>query len=231
MRKFPLLATLATVPLAVAAFALPASASAAHPRPISNATTVCGSACVDVSTIFGGPFEIQNAHNGFNPGDRIGLRAASDAFTNEDFQASFTGIVGSVTTPGSACFAGLLPPDSKLCLDGLYHFDPVWQLVGAPDANQTDLCVGVTAPLQDQKLRLVPCQSTTTLWVADLPNAHSGGVPWINGADTSFSNPLVATVLGGDTAGIHDQMELTRENPSAGVVSDHKQLRVTDGPA
>jgi hypothetical protein len=229
MRKFPaLLAAAASVPLALIAFALPASASG---HPISNATTVCGHQCWDVSTIFGGPGEVQNSHNGFNLGDRIGLRGLSDTRVNEDFEASFTGFVGTTFEPGTACFAGLIPPDSKLCLDGAYSSDIVWQLVGAPDSNATDLCVGVSAPAVGQKLRMEPCESLTTLWVADFVNSHDGGTPWINAADPSFSNPLVATVIPGTTAHIHDQMELTRENPSAGVVGDHQQIVITNGPA
>lgn len=211
--------------------AAPAAVASHHPHGISNATSVCGGACWDVSTVFAGRHEVQNAHNGFNLGDRIGLRRLSNAFSNEDTEASFTGFVGNVTIPGSACFAGLIPPQSKLCLDGLYTNDIVWQLVGAPDGNATDLCIGVAAAQVGQDLRLEPCESLTTLWVADGPNGNGGGDPFINAADPSFTNPLVATVVGGYTRHIHDQMVLSRENPSAGVVNDHKQIVVTQGPA
>ena len=227
--------TLASAAVAAAALALggvSAASASSHPDAITGATSVCSTLCFDVSTVYAGPAMIQNAHNGFAQGDRIVLRKASNTRLNEDFEVSFTGIVGTTFTPGSACYAGLLPATSKLCLDGAYSGDPVWQLVGAPDSNATDLCVGVSSAALGQKLRLEPCDNDlTTLWVGDAPNSDGSAMPFINGADASFANPLVATVLPGVTSGgLNDQMVLTREDPSAGVVNDHKQILVTQGP-
>jgi hypothetical protein len=234
MRKLITLAAAAFTAFTAAALALggaSAASASAHPQAITGATSVCGSLCYDVSTVFAGPAMIQDAHDGFAQGDRIFLRKASNTRTNEDFEASFTGIVGTTFEPGSACFAGLLPATSKLCLDGAYSSDPVWQLVGAPDSNATDLCVGVSSAAVGQKLRLEPCNNDlATLWVGDSVNGDGGGEPFINGADTSFANPLVAEVIPGVTNGITDQMELAQENPAAGVVNDHKQVVVSAGP-
>jgi hypothetical protein len=58
---------------------------------------------------------------------------------------------------------------------------------------------------------------------------QADSVPWINGGDTAFSHPLVLTV---DASSKHpaNQLYLSAENTSAGLVLDTQQFSVTAGP-
>jgi hypothetical protein len=59
---------------------------------------------------------------------------------------------------------------------------------------------------------------------------QADSVPWINGGDTAFSHPLVLTV---DASSKHpaNQLYLSAENTSAGLVPDTQQFSVTAGPS
>jgi hypothetical protein len=59
---------------------------------------------------------------------------------------------------------------------------------------------------------------------------QSDSVPWINGGDTAFSHPLVLTV---DNSSKHpvNQLYLSAENTSGGLVPDTQQFSVTAGPS
>jgi hypothetical protein len=199
---------------------------AAHP----NATTVCGDFCFNLWNGYLGPNMLQNAYQGAGLGHVIQMRNGSNAYVDEDFEFSFTGIVGNAFTPGSACAAGLLPHSSKLCLDGTYFADPVWQAVFSPDSNSTNQCIGVARAFDGARVQLVSCQDKGTLWVSDTDNpGDNGNTPYINGADSGFANPLVLN-LNGSSHSPKLQLDLSNENPSAGVVNDHKQFGVYIGP-
>lgn len=225
-----------TLGLSAAGAASAASASKHTVRP--NATTVCGSLCFDLSSAYLGPHKIQDAKFGAGAGHVIFLRQASNSFTYEDFEFAFTGIVGNTFTPGTACFIprghrnGLLPATSKLCLDGLYFGDPVWEASFAPDSNGTNWCVGVPSATEGAQVQLVPCGigGGKDLWVGDVVNSGAPGyLPYINGGDSNFSNPLVLNV----NISSHNpanKLNLSRENPSGGTVSDKKQFNVVLGP-
>ena len=55
-------------------------------------------------------------------------------------------------------------------------------------------------------------------------------MPWINGDDTAFSHPLVLTVHNGSKHPVN-QLYLSAENASGGLVPDTQQFSVTAGPA
>jgi hypothetical protein len=224
-------AAAAGIALAGGAVASATTAShAASARIKPAATTVCSTACVDLSSEYNGPFKILRLKKAPFNGDNLHLSAASDAYQYEDFQPSFTGIVGNKTEPLSACGQGLIAATSKLCLDGAYGGDPVWQLIYAPDSNTTNYCAGAASISDGAAIQLQPCQDATTVWVGDTVYETTGVfgleyTPFINGADTSFANPLVVDV------GHANYLNLNREDPSGGVVSDRKQFTVQVGPA
>ena len=59
---------------------------------------------------------------------------------------------------------------------------------------------------------------------------QADSVPWINGGDTAFSHPLVLTVHNGSKRPVN-QLYLSAENASGGLVPDTQQFSVTAGPA
>jgi hypothetical protein len=59
---------------------------------------------------------------------------------------------------------------------------------------------------------------------------QADSVPWINGGDTAFSHPLVLTVHNGSKHPVN-QLYLSAENTSGGLVPDTQQFSVTAGPA
>jgi hypothetical protein len=59
---------------------------------------------------------------------------------------------------------------------------------------------------------------------------QADSVPWINGGDTTFSHPLVLTVDNSSRRPVN-QLYLSGENTSGGIVPDTQQFTVTAGPA
>jgi hypothetical protein len=59
---------------------------------------------------------------------------------------------------------------------------------------------------------------------------QADSVPWINGGDTAFSHPLVLTVSDGPQH-LANQLYLSAENTTGGLVPDTQQFSVTAGPS
>ena len=59
---------------------------------------------------------------------------------------------------------------------------------------------------------------------------QADSVPWINGGDTAFSHPLVLTVNSSSRRPVN-QLRLSAENTTDGMVPDSQQFTVTAGPA
>ncbi|HXW47423.1 MAG TPA: hypothetical protein VEL03_21695 [Streptosporangiaceae bacterium] len=198
-----------------------ASAAQAAPRIIvgadthtvhPNATPACGNGCFNLYNLAFGPNEIQSANvphdNGVGGkvGQTINLRYATDSSPNEDFTGGYAGTVGEL------CPEGQLSPyicntyGSSSIYGGNF---PVYESNWAPYGNETDLCVGVRRPAYSgENVTLQPCGlSGATFWVADLQNSHIGYTPFLNGADTNYTHPLVLTVVPGWKTGLRLRVE------------------------
>jgi hypothetical protein len=181
------------------------SAAQASPRNTPNATPACGDGCFDLYNMAFGEHHIQSANvpgdNGVGGkvGQTINLKYATDSSPNEDFSG---GLIGTVS---QLCPEGLL----SLYICNTYGSDPVYEANWSPYGNQTDLCIGARLPaVIGEPVTLRPCGvNPSTLWVADLAHAHIGFTPWLNGADTNFSHPLVLTVVPGHKVGLRLRLE------------------------
>jgi hypothetical protein len=211
-----------------------AGAASASPGPqIKNATTVCGDFCFDLSSALLGTDSIQNAYQG---GPWINLRHAGDARTNEDFEAGYVGDLGDYCPNDDDGGTGL-SADSYVCVTYPDYWN-VFEANFAPDSNETGLCVGLAVKGVPQPVSLMPCGATTrTLWVGDAAQGLGGDCriagnycPWIAASDTYLSHPLVLTVDNG-TRHPANQLGVTRENPSGGLVQDYQQFTTEPGPA
>jgi hypothetical protein len=225
-------AVAATLAAGLGAAGPAAALASAGPR-ISNATTVCGDLCFDLSSELLGTSMIENAHKG---GPDLNLRRAGDARTNEDFVAGLIGDLGDYC-PNDGDHGTGLSADSYVCVTYPASWD-VFEANFAPDSNETGLCAGVAVRSVPQPLTLQPCgASTRTLFVGDAANGSGGacgalGVycPWISASDRYLSHPLALAV---DTGSHHpaNQLVLRREDTSGGVVPDYQQFTIEDGPA
>jgi hypothetical protein len=236
MRKFIVALSAAAGLLVMGASA--AQASAGHGRP--NVTPACGYNCFALSSEVLGPGTVQNAyiHGDTGVGGKVGqdlnLKFASNSHPNEDFTP---GDIGSVE---SFCDAWPAPqsfnPTSYVCQN--YRYFQVYEANWSPFGNQSGLCAGVAAAINGENVTLQNCgASDKTLWIADRANGTGGDCrisgnycPWINGADTNFSHPLVLTVDPG-TAYPANQLKIERENLlTGGVARDSQQFTLTFGP-
>lgn len=225
--------TAACTALAGLGMAGAAGASASGSPHIRNATTVCGGLCFDLSSQLLGADLIQNAYKG---GPDLNLRGAGDARTNEDFEAGFVGFLGAYCPNDGDGGAGL-SADSYVCVTYPAGWD-VFEANFAPDSNQSGLCAGLAVQSVPQPVTLVPCgASTRSLWVGDAAHGLGGDCriagndcPWIAASDTYLSHPLALTVNSGSKKPAN-QLTVTRENTSGGVVQDYQQFTTEPGPA
>jgi len=219
---------------------LGAGVASAATHPHKNATLVCAFNCFNLSNLqldgtgFGS--FIQNAHGGATGGS-LNMRAEGINKENEDFGGGFITDVGTVGVPGSgACDTGLLPATSIFCTNAtVFSADPVFEANFAPDSNETGLCVGAVAGNVAQRVKLLPCgASVGTLWIGDLIHGVPIGPhvyePWMNGADTSFSHPLVLTVNPSSKTP-RNVLRTDVENTTASFVPDNQQFTFTIGHA
>jgi len=224
-----------------------AGAASASPGPLvtknattqvtQNATTVCGSLCVDISNAAldntGSGAFIMNAVGGAT-GTSINLRRASNAKVNEDFTAGFVGFLGSYCPNDGGTG---LSASSYVCT----NYPPFWDVFEAdfaPNSNETGLCVGLATPGVAQRLSLQPCGAATlTLFVGDRAHGLGGDCripgnycPWVAASDTFLTHPLAAKV---NVSSKHplNVLRVDRENLSGGVVSDNQQFTTATGPA
>jgi len=177
-----------------------------------NATPACGGGCFNLYNLAFGPDNIQSANvpgdNGVGGkvGQTVNLRYATDSSPNEDFTGGYVGTVGEL------CPEGQLSP--YICntygADSIYAGNfPVYESNWAPYGNETDLCVGIDRPaFAGENVTLQPCGvSGATFWVADLAHSYIGYTPFLNGADTNYTHPLVLTVVSGSKIGLRLRIE------------------------
>jgi hypothetical protein len=226
MRKFSIaLSAVGALIMLGAASAAQASPLPAQIRP--NATPACGDNCFNLYNLAYGHHQIQSANvpgdNGVGGkvGQTINLRTATDSSPNEDFSVGYVGTVGLL------CSEYQLSP--YIC--NTYGTDsesggnfPVYESNWAPYGNQSDLCAGVARPAAaGENVTLQECGvSDATFWVADLANSHIGFTPFLNGADNTFSHPLVLTVVSGPKIGL--RLRLERLNLLTGGYVPNEQM-------
>ena len=233
---FKRILTLAAAGAAAAGLALAVPAGAVtHP----NATSVCGTACDDVSGELLGPGFILNATNlgGTGPfqGRKINLRAGSNSAPNEDFDIDVVGLLHQFCTASGG--NGQIAASSYACLTllPLTPNAPVFEANFTPNSIASNFCAGALAPVAGFKLRLEPCGTVRTYFIEDLPDADYDAftyVPLIYAADTNGSHPLVVTVREFSKRPAH-QVALAPLNLTAsdGAVSAQLVLRpVPAGP-
>jgi hypothetical protein len=206
-----------------------AKADSVHP----NATPACGNGCFNLYNLAFGRHEIQSANvpgdNGVGGkvGQTVNLRYATDSSPNEDFTGGYAGTVGEL------CTEGQLSP--YICntygATSIYagHF-PVYESNWAPYGNQTGLCVGVDRPaFAGENVTLQPCGvSGATFWVADLAHSYLRYTPFLNGADTNYTHPLVLTVVSGSKIG--RRLRLERLNLlSHGYIANEQMFALSFG--
>jgi hypothetical protein len=165
-----------------------------------NATPACGYNCFDLSNLTYGRHAIQWADapgdngTGGTVGTAVDIARATDSAPNEDFTGGFVGSVAQLCTEDelSPYICNNYGPTSLI--KGNF---PVYESDWSPYGNESGLCVGAARPaVADENVTLQECgESSATFWVADLSHAHIGYTPFLNGADTNFSHPLVLTVV------------------------------------
>jgi hypothetical protein len=214
----------------IAAGAASASTSGIRPAGAGNATPsatkVCGKKCNDLFNLQLGYKFIPSTNGRY--GSDVDLALAHNFTPSEDFIATEVGTLGQFVAGGvisSTSYVALNYPSSW----------PVFEEQFAPYSVTTGLCLAVSKRdlRPGGEIDLRDCGSTArSLWVGDLANAvkdkHSifgFDLPWVNGADTSFSNALSLTT---DDFG---RLYLWRLSMNGGAVNDNQQWGVKLGPA
>jgi hypothetical protein len=252
-RAFFAASAAAVVSVGLAASTGIASASTHVKKETSACDTNCQNLFVDVL----GSGQTMNA---FVPGDtglggkvgqKVNLHFAENNRPNGDFIPDIAGRVWQFC----GFFANdFFSPTSYICLN--YPFFQVFELNWAPYGNESGLCSGVArAGVVGESVTLQICgASANTVWVLDRANASLGNdcrdpattyttlpvgpgaqgtvnmCPWLNGGDTSFSDPLVLTAMLG-THRPPNQLQLQRELFTGGEVKDEQLFSFYYGSA
>jgi hypothetical protein len=175
-----------------------AGAVAATATSANAATPSCGFTCID---IFNHDFGT-HAHPNFvldtlRQGEKVGqpqiLFRVANSDPAEDYTFSFQGKVSDFFAAGLVSAAVNLHYGA-----GAVGFpdDNAFEIQYSPYGVDSGLCAGVAATaVAGEKITLEPCGvSSKTVWIDDSTDtAGHGYVPFINGSDTNFSQPFVAT--------------------------------------
>lgn len=215
-----------------------ASASVTHVKP--SVTAACGFNCFSLSTLLTGRHTVQNAYipggNGLavtgKVGTKLNLKLGDDSYRQEDFTDNTPGL----TVSDFCAPAGTLPSGQQFastsyqCLH--YAGFPVFESNWSPDGDESGLCVGVAvANLANQNVTLQNCGETTrTLWIADLANAHLGATPWVNGSSSNFSHALSLTEQVGSKSPQNQMLVENLNLLTGGFVDNAQEFRTAFGP-
>ena len=202
------------------------TAAQATPRSVPDATPACGGGCFNLYSLAFGHNQIQSANvpgdngTGGKVGQTVNLRSATDSSPNEDFSGGFVGTVEQLCTEGQLSpyicnfYGSSSPSQGKF---------PVYESNWSPYGNESDLCLGIHRPaVNNENVTMQACGvSSATFWVADLADAHIGYTPFLNGADTNFTHPLVLTVV---STHFGKRMKLERLNLLTGGFVPNEQM-------
>lgn len=216
-----------------------AAPATSHPHVVKpNATPACGFNCFNLFSLTLGRHTVQNAYVpgdtgvGGKVGQKVNMNFASNSHPNEDFTGAQVGTLGDFcpNLGGSG-----LSPTSYACIN-YPAFYPVFESNWSPFGNESDLCVGAAQPLvNNENVTLRDCGvSASTIWVGDLKNdtIHNGHlyIPWVNGASTQFSHPLVLTVDPGTKSPANQLRVRELSHLTNGVAPDAQEFSFTFGP-
>jgi hypothetical protein len=212
-----------------------ASASTAKARP--DNTGSCGPTCVEVSFLQPGRQWVQVDYYGrTGTGTANNLQARTDTNPNEDFRPDGEGAIIPVycASPGVAAINSILTNNQcELLFNAGLDSSTAFQLQFSPLGVESNMCsgtVGDANPVNGDRIRLEPCGATAdTLWIADSPDSGPhGSVPYINGASSNYSNPLVVTAVSG--APKYQKLEVRwLITDTAGIVSDRQLVVLEPG--
>jgi hypothetical protein len=203
-----------------------------------HATPACHFNCFNLFSLVLGPFTIQNAYVpgdtgvGGKPGTEVNMNYASNSHPNEDFTAAQVGTLLNFCPN----YGGTgLSSTSYVCVNYPSSY-PVYEANWSPFGNQSGLCSGVKMPATSgREVTLQPCGVTTgTFWVGDLAHVtFRFGIPytpWVNGASTNVSQPLVLTVDPGTQKPVNQLRVQSLITLTGGVVPDTQQFSFFFGP-
>jgi hypothetical protein len=209
-----------------------ASTGIVRPSGITNATNACGKACNDIFNQGLGPKHIPTTGGHYR--SPVHLTLAHNFLKSQDFIATEVGTLADFCTLDGG--SGLIPDNAYVCINYPSTY-PVYEEQFAPGSFTSGWCagVGVRDVRQGGEITLRDCgTSARTLWVADLKNAVKDkrslvgfDVPLVNGADGSFSDPLVLTT---DDSGKLTLQELSK-NGIKGTPYDSQEWGLRLGPA
>jgi hypothetical protein len=221
-----------TAMLGIGMSAASASTSGNPVTGITNATNACGKTCNDIFNQGLGTKQIPTTNGRY--GNRVHLTRAHNFLVTQDFIADQVGTLADFCSK----FGGdnQIPATSYACINYPSGW-PVYEEQFAPASFLSPWCagVGVFSVRPNGLITLRTCgDSARTLWVADLKNAVKDkrsllgfDVPLVNGASSSFSNPLVLTT---DDSGTLTLQELMK-NGLTQKVFDSQEWGLKLGPA
>jgi hypothetical protein len=225
MRKFSIAVSALGALLMLSAAGAAQAYTGPHIKP--DATPACGDNCFNLFSLAYGHHEIQSANVpgddgvGGKVGQTINLNNATDSSPNEDFTVGYAGTVAQLCSEDqlSPYICNFYGTSSKY--DGAF---PVYESDWSPYGNESGLCAGVARPATaGENVTLQECGvSSATFWVADLSHSYLGFTPFLNGADTTFTHPLVLTVVTSKSIG--KRLRLERLNLLTGGYIPNEQM-------
>ncbi len=212
--------------------------AATKPSVKPDATPACGYYCFNLWSLTLGRNTIQNAYVpgdtgvGGKVGQKVNMNYASNSHPNEDFTGAQVGTLADFCPN----YGGTgLAQTSYVCINYPSGY-PVYESNWSPFGNESGLCVAAYAPVYSgENVTLQWCgSSAASLWVGDLANGTTSHgrpyVPWVNGASTSFSHPLVLTVDPGTKKPINQLRLQSLNKLTGGVAPDTQQFTFNFGP-
>jgi hypothetical protein len=217
------------VPAAAAGLILACGLSTAATLPATASTTLCGSACVQISSKLWGPGFVESAFQGIAAaGQPTILHAASDS----DPTGDFINPLGHPVLVSTFYAEGMV----SAAVNAHYMNEPAVQVEYAPDGQPTGLCAGVaTTAYQNEGLSLQPCTTPgTTVFIidfADSPSTAPYYFPIVDASTTDFTHPYTMTIDGNPAHKPFPQITLQRMHGNPTDVPDNQLWQAPPGPA
>lgn len=172
------------------------SGGIAATQAVHAATPSCGGMCIEFYTAkFGSGFVSDVYKQSKSTGTPVILFQKGNNDPAEDFTYAFQGTVDDLFKAGLVSSA----------VDLHYGGDEAFEFEYKPLGSGTSQCIGITAPhpANGTKVALEPCGvNGGTVWILDGADIVHHGVrvyyPFINGADTNFSDPYVLNYPSGN---------------------------------